>query len=242
MPEPQMELEPYAYSNSPEARETRKQLPSQLVQKLVEIIDDLSVNPEAHPERIQKIGRRGDILLYKHPDPPLEITFEIDREKRTLYFIHFAAPVVQLKQVFVSYSHADAEWLERVKKFLAPLESLGVLRIWDDQQIKPGDEWLLEIKKSLAAARLALLLVTQDFLQSEFIQRQELVSLLSSAERDGLKVIWIAVKASTVQDSPISKFQAVNDPARPLEGLTEAERNQVLVEIYKKVKDVALAN
>ena len=242
MPEPQVQLDPYAYTNSPEARETRKQLPSQLVQKLVEIIDELSLDPEAHPERIQKIGRKGDILLYKHPDPPLEITFEIDREKRTLYFIHFAAPVVQLKHVFVSYSHADAEWLERVKKFLAPLESLGILRIWDDKQIKVGDEWLLEIKKSLSAAKLALLLVTQDFLQSDFIQRQELVSLLSSAERDGLKVIWIAVKASTVEDTPISRFQAANDPARPLEGLTEAERNQVLVQIYKKIKDVALTN
>jgi hypothetical protein len=242
MPEVRMELEPYAYSFSPEARQTRKQFPSQLVQTLLDIVDELAVNPDAYPERTQKMGRTGDILLYKHQDPPLEITYEIDRGNRKLYFIHFAAPVIQLKEVFVSYSHADTEWLERVKKYLNPLETMGILRIWDDQQIKPGADWLAEIKKSLASAKVALLLVTQDFLHSAFIQKQEVVSLLSSAEKDGVKITWIAVKASTVEDSPISKFQALNNPARPLEGLNEAERNQVLVEIYKKVKDVALAN
>jgi hypothetical protein len=237
-----MELDPYAYSFSDEARLTRKQFPSQFVQTLLDIVDELAVDPDAHPERTQKMGRAGDVVLYKHPDPPLEITYEIDRQKRKLYFVHFAAPVVQLKEVFVSYSHADTDWLEKVKKYLAPLESLGILKIWHDQKIMPGVEWLPEIKRSLASAKVALLLVTQDFLVSQFIQTQEVVSLLERAEKDGVKITWIAVKASTVEASPISRFQALNNPARPLEGLSEAERNQVLVEIYKKVKDVALAN
>src|SRR5262249_13184611 len=112
----------------------------------------------------------------------------------------------------------------------------------DDQQIKPGDEWLAEIKKSLSAAKLALLLVTQDFLRSDFIKRQELVSLLSGAEQGGLKIAWIAVKDCTVEDSPIYKFQALNDPKHPLATLGEAERDRVLHDIYTKVKDLALAN
>src|SRR5215470_9573613 len=241
MPEPGTQHEPYAYSNSAAARETRKHLPSQLVQKVVDIIDELAQNPDAHPERIQKIGRRGDILLYRHPDPPLEITYEIDKETRKLYFLHFAAPVVQLKQIFISYSHVDTEWFKRVKNVLQPLENQGLVRIWDDQKIAPGDKWLEEIEKALDAAQVAVLLVTQDFLQSPFIQNKELVTLLSKAEKEGLKIIWIAVE-KTPADSPISQFQAANDPARPLCKLSEAEMNQVLEDIVIKLKKMALAN
>ncbi|HKD16140.1 MAG TPA: toll/interleukin-1 receptor domain-containing protein [Candidatus Angelobacter sp.] len=241
MPEPGTQQEPYAYVYSAEARETRKQFPSELVPKLLVILDELAMDPEAHPERIQKIGRRGEIQLYKHPDPPLEITYEIDKETRKLYFLHFAAPVVQLKQIFISYSHVDTEWFKRVKNVLQPLETQGLFRIWDDQKIAPGDKWLEEIEKALDAAQVAVLLVTQDFLQSPFILNKELVTLLSKAEKEGLRIIWIAVE-KTPPDSPISQFQAANDPARPLCKLSEAEMNQVLEDIVIKLKKMALAN
>jgi len=242
MPEPQPQLERYSYTVSPKAREIRKQFPPEIVQTLLDLQDELASNPDAHPDRTRKIDTNGEVLVYKHPDPPLEITYEINRRKRTLNFVRYDLLVFNLKQLFISYSHTDAEWLERIKKFLSGLEDSDILRIWDDQKIKPADEWLPEIKKSLESAKLALLLVTQDYLSSDFIKKWELVSLLANAEKAGLKITWIAVKDSTVEDSPIFKFEALNNPKAPLEGLSEAERNKVLKEIYKRVKDLALAN
>ncbi len=62
--------------------------------------------------------------------------------------------------MFISYSHADAEWLEKLKKFLKPLENEDKIKIWDDKEIKPGDQWEEEIEKSISAAKAAVLLVT----------------------------------------------------------------------------------
>lgn len=244
MPEPATEFAPYAYAYSPSARQLREQFPKELLPKLLSIIDDLAVDPDGFENRSMKMGQGqgGELVLYRHPNPPVEIIYEIDREKRKLYFVHFAAPVVQLKQVFVSYSHEDAEWLKRVRKFLDPLEKRGLLNIWADTEIHPGMQWMDAIKKALETANVAVLLVTQDFLNSPFIQGEELASVLSKAEDQGLQVIWIAVKASTVGDSPLWKFQAANDPKHPLDTLPEPQQNQVLAEIYEKIKKVALAN
>jgi hypothetical protein len=99
-----------------------------------------------------------------------------------------------LKPVFISYSHADAEWLEKLKKFLKPLENEDKIKIWDDKEIKPGDQWEEEIEKSISAAKAAVLLVTQDFLTSKFISENELPLLLAGANERGVEIFWIAVR------------------------------------------------
>ena len=93
-----------------------------------------------------------------------------------------------------------------------------------------------EIEKSLRSARMAVFLVTQDFLNSQFIQAQEVPMLLKRADSEGVRIVWIAVKASTVMDHFLSQYQAANDPKVPLEALTEAQLNQALIDIYSKIK------
>jgi hypothetical protein len=130
-----------------------------------------------------------------------------------------------------------ATWLGKLKMFLQPLEDQGLLRIWDDTDIRPGSEWLEEIKLSLESARVAVLLITQNFLTSEFIGQKELPVLLGKAENRGCLIFWIAVSASTVDDSELSRFQAANDPKQPLDTLTEPEQNRVLKSIYERMKE-----
>lgn len=231
----------YACSYSPEAGKVRKDLSRELLLKLLDVVDDLARNPDAHPERARSLGTRGDMFLYVHPEPPFEITYEIDRANRRIYFVHFAARIVELKRVFVSYSHEDLKWLERLRKFLTPLEDQGLIRIWDDSKIQVGSDWQAEIRKALQSAKAAVFLVTQEFLNSQFIKAQEIPPLLEKAHQEGVKIIWVAVKSSTVKDSPIFKFQAANDPERPLEMLDEPQQNKVLTEIYEKIKTALAA-
>jgi hypothetical protein len=226
----------YAWSFSPEAGKVRKELSRELLLKLLDVVDDLARNPDAYPERARSLGTRGDMFLYVHPEPPFEITYEIDRANRKIYFVHFAARIVELKRVFVSYSHEDLKWLERLRKFLIPLENQGLIRIWDDSKIQVGSDWQAEIGKALESAKAAVFLVTQDFLNSPFIQAREIPPLLEKAHQEGVKIIWVAVKSCTVKDSVIFKFQAANDPERPLEMLDEPQRNKVFTEIYEKIK------
>ena len=73
------------------------------------------------------------------------------------------------RHVFISYSHADRDWLERLQRMMAPLlrDSGHELRLWDDSQIRAGRPWREAIEAALAEAKVALLKasVGQDHVQ-----------------------------------------------------------------------------
>ena len=238
MASPQADGATFAIRYSDPGKKTRNELPTETKLVLYDVIDRLAENPDAYPGRTAAISRDGRTRVYTHPNPPLQVTFEIDEPERVLYLLHFVSPQVQVvRPVFISYSHEDAEWLSKLKLFLRPLEDQGLLHIWDDTDIRPGAQWFDDIRRSLESARVAVFLVTQNFLNSEFIREKELPVLLKNAQDRGCLVFWVAVSSSTVSDSELARFQSANDPARPLDGLPVAEQNKVLKEIYDKMKN-----
>ena len=229
--------DPYAIQYSEPGKTSRDELPPEVRSVLFEVLDKLADDPDAFPGRVRPISRDGKTRLYIHPSPPLEVTFEVDTSRQVLYMLHFVAPKVSVtKPIFISYSHKDAEWLGKLKQFLRPLEDQNMIRVWDDTEIRPGAEWVPEIRKALGAARVAIFLVTQDFLNSPFINNEELPALVETATKQGCLIFWIAVKSSTVADSPLAKFQGAISPNTPLALLSEGEQAKVLLEIYEKMK------
>ena len=69
-------------------------------------------------------------------------------------------------KIFISYSHADKEWLDRLRRHLKPLVREGDLDCWDDTHIRPGDDWKQEIENALDTAQVAVLLISADFFAS----------------------------------------------------------------------------
>lgn len=233
---------PYAVQQSDAAKKSRKELPRETLLVLFDVLDKLAEDPDAFPGRTLAISRDGRIRVYTHPSPALQITFEVAEDTHVLYLLHFVAPQVQVtKPVFISYSHKDVVWLTKLKMFLRPLEDQGLVRVWDDTDIRPGSQWMDEIQQSLAGARVAVFLITQHFLNSDFIREKELPVLLKSAQDRGCQVFWIAVSTSTVGDSEIARFQAANDPEHPLDSLTEPDQNRVLKQIYDRMKQAVEA-
>jgi hypothetical protein len=236
MSEQSLATEAYAIQYSATGRRSRSELPPEVIPALLDVLDALADNPDAFPDRVRKISRDGSLRLYSHPSPTLQVTYEVDAQRRVLYLQHFVAPRIQARPVFLSYCHKDAKWLEKLKLFLHPLEEQDLIRVWDDSEIRPGSEWLAEIRKALESARVAVFLVTQNFLQSPFIKDKELPVLIEAAANGGCLIFWIAVSSSTVADSPLAKFQAAIPSSTPLDLMPEPEQNKALAEIYRKMK------
>jgi hypothetical protein len=116
-------------------------------------------------------------------------------------------PPPERDQLFISYSHVDREWVERLQTMIRPLVRSHGLRLWDDSQIQPGDKWREEIETALAAAKVALLLVSSDFLASEFVTNSELPQLLTAAEEEGLRILWVPLRPSLVRRTPIGSVR-----------------------------------
>jgi hypothetical protein len=121
------------------------------------------------------------------------------------------------------------------------LEKKDLIKIWDDRDIESGDKWQGKIEASLAAAKAALLLVSQDFINSDFIANEELPKLLEAANTRGVIILWVAVEVSTVEDDfpELLEIEAMNtDPEQPLSQLDAKELSREFKEIYKKIKAV----
>ena len=143
------------------------------------------------------------------------------------------------EQIFISYSHKDKKWLEELKRHLTVLEHNHKLVVWDDTKIEAGSKWRQEIEKALNSAKAAILLVSDNFLVSDFIREHELPPLLQAAEKEGLKILWIPVTSTMYEYTEIVEYQCLTEPSRPLNSLKKSERNRELVEICRKIAELA---
>ena len=141
-------------------------------------------------------------------------------------------------QVFVSYSHADSEHLLRLKVHLRPFERQSQVDLWSDARIKAGQKWRTEIETALERAAVAVLLISADFLASDFIAENEIPPLLHAAQEEGVKILPVVLKPCTFSTvDALAQFQAVNDPSLPLISLNEAERESIWVKLAQTIHD-----
>ena len=71
--------------------------------------------------------------------------------------------------VFISYSHKDEQWKDRLVTQLGVLQQQGYLDVWDDRRIEAGTDWFKEIEDAIHVASVAILMISANFLHSNFI-------------------------------------------------------------------------
>jgi formylglycine-generating enzyme required for sulfatase activity len=147
-----------------------------------------------------------------------------------------AAAKPERRQLFISYSHRDGEWVERLRRMIRPLEQRYGLERWDDSRIQAGGLWKQEIEQALASASVALLLVSADFLASDFVTLSELPRLFLAAKQEGLRILWLPLRPSLWKHIPeIEQYQAVIPPGRTLAEMAEVEQERVFVQIAELI-------
>jgi WD40 repeat protein len=141
--------------------------------------------------------------------------------------------------VFVSYSRADRSWLDRLLVLMKPLVRNKRMRVWADPYIQVGDDWRRSLSEVIDQSRLAVLLVSGDFLNSDFILEEELPELVAR----GVRLAPVLVRDCLWQHEPLlAQVQWAHDPGRdgPLDrgGDNPAIRDGRLVRICQRLIDM----
>jgi len=140
-------------------------------------------------------------------------------------------------KVFISYSHLDKEFLKDIQRHFKPF--LKKIDYWDDSKIQPGKKWKEEIKRAIQTTKVAILLVSTDFLGSEFIASDELPPLLKAAEKEGAVILIVILKPCLFEEFPeLNQFQTMNPPSKSLIKMDYDEKEELFVNIVRQTKRI----
>jgi TIR domain-containing protein len=130
-----------------------------------------------------------------------------------------AAPRVQGRkpaEIFISYAHEDEEFRIQLEKHLSVLRRRGVIELWHDRKITPGREWKGEIDAHVDSADVTILLISEDFLDSDYCYDVELSRALERHDADEAVVIPVILKPVDWEGAPFGKLAALPTDARPI--------------------------
>ena len=119
-------------------------------------------------------------------------------------------------EVFISYAHEDEGLRQRLGKHLSSLRREGVITDWHDRQITAGSEWGAEIDRHLDSARVILMLLSADFMASDYCYGIEMERALERHRAGDACVIPVVLRAVDWTHTPLGKLQALPKDARPV--------------------------
>ena len=153
----------------------------------------------------------------------------------------------QRDKIFISYAHAvenETGWVKRIVIHLDGLKHSTPVNVWTDASIEPGERWTEEIEQAISRSRVAILILTPEFLASSFIRDAELPPLLEAADADGTTILCLYgsnVHLSSGVGERLSRYQSVNDPSQPLASLSDSDRDSMYVRLTALVEKALLA-
>lgn len=140
----------------------------------------------------------------------------------------------QAIEVFFSYAHEDEKLRDELEKHLKFLQRQGVIKAWHDREISAGTEWAGEIDVHMNTANIILLLISADFLASDYCYDIELTRAMERHTAGEARVIPVILRPVDWNSAPFSKLQALPKNAKPV---TEWEnRDQAFADIAKGIR------
>src|SRR5262245_33028046 len=141
-------------------------------------------------------------------------------------------------KVFVSYSHRDASWLKMCEQAFGTGVYAKAFEIWSDKKIETSANWKQTIEATIASSRIALLLVSKNFLKSDFIAAQELPTILKRHAKGGLKIWWIPlddISDTELRLAELNEIHAACPPNKPLSKLNGKERANAIAKVFERI-------
>lgn len=158
------------------------------------------------------------------------------------------------QKIFISYSHKNEAERALLQSFLDPFVERGefvIFSVFSD--IQPSDDWHEQIQQALQACQVGVLLISQEFLNSEYIREHELPHFLEAREAGRVDLTCLYLSPSTEKDLTfavpgrdyqvrLSKYQGLNQPDRPLSKLDDHERRETLALAASRLRDLVVSS
>ena len=140
-------------------------------------------------------------------------------------------------KVFISYSHKDEKWKDELENFLKLYEKNRTIEVWSDRKLKTGEYWKKKIFESIEKCDIAVLLITNNFLISDFITDKEIPHLLEQRKRNDFQFFPIIVSSCNWQEIDwLAEQQIQPKDGKPLDKFDDI--NEQLAELTKTIKDL----
>lgn len=142
--------------------------------------------------------------------------------------------------LFYSYAHEDEALRDELSGHLKILERRGVIRSWHDRRINPGQAWDQKINEQLTAADLVLLLVSADFIKSDYIWGSELELAMQRHQRGEASVLPVLVRPCLIDDAPFASIQGLPTDLRAVTSWPNRDEawTNVAIGIRKTVAEI----
>lgn len=141
-------------------------------------------------------------------------------------------------KVFYSYAHEDKKLRTILEKHLANLKQLGLINDWHDRNINAGQEWAREIDTNLNTADIILLLISPDFLHSDYCYSIEMKRALERYENGTVKVIPILLRHVDYEGALFSHLQALPTDAIPVTDRKWRNCDEAFLEVAQGIRKV----
>ena len=139
-------------------------------------------------------------------------------------------------EIFISYSHKDEALRERLGTHLSLLKRQGVIDAWHDRQIGAGDEWAGAIDAHLNSAAVILLLVSADFLASDYCYDLEMTRALERHDAGDARVIPVILAICGLAGRAFAKLQALPKDGKPVTSWTD--QDEAFTDVARGIRKV----
>ena len=146
---------------------------------------------------------------------------------------------MKLTKIFIAYSRKDKEILNNLKLHLSVLERTNKFRIWYDGLIEAGKDWDNSIKRELNTSDIILLLISKNFLSSDYCYEEEMKKAISLHKKGISRLIPIIAKDSLWEFTPFAEFQVLPKDGIPIISGSWETDDEPYTQIARSIVEIA---
>jgi hypothetical protein len=140
-------------------------------------------------------------------------------------------------EVFCCYARRDKPLLDDLRNHLKILERQGLITIWNDTDISPGSDWEDEVEKHLNTAHIILLLISAEFVASDYCYSKEMKRAIERHERGEARVIPVILRPGYWHGAPFTRLHALPSGAKPVISSSWHSQDEALLDVVKGIRE-----